>query len=54
LENYNIESEDIKPMKGKYEGYFRMRVGKLRIVFYPDQEKKIIYVDAIGFRESIY
>ncbi|MBU2447478.1 MAG: hypothetical protein KJ666_18145 [Bacteroidetes bacterium] len=54
LENYSILSEDIKPMKGEFEGYFRMRAGKLRIIFFPDKEKETIFVDAIGFRDSIY
>lgn len=54
LETYSIQSEGIKPMQGKYEGYFRMRAGKLRIIFFPDKEKKIIFVDAIGFRGTIY
>ena len=41
-------------MKGNYKGYYRMRVGNVRIIFYPDTKNKIIYVDAVGFRGEIY
>ncbi len=45
---------DIKTMKGEYKGYFRIRIGTIRIIFYPDDKSKIIYIDAINFRGDIY
>ncbi len=40
LESFSASTEGIKRMKGKYEGYYRLRVGKLRVVFYPFNQKK--------------
>jgi len=54
LVHYPDCSLDIKVMKGEYKGYFRIRVGGIRIIFYPDDKSKIIYIDAINFRGDIY
>ena len=48
-------SSDVKKLKGKgNEKYFRARVGDLRIIFTMDNNKKIIYIEAIGNRGQIY
>jgi mRNA interferase RelE/StbE len=54
LAHYPDCNLDIKVMKGEYKGYFRIRVGSIRVIFYPDDKSKIIYVDAINFRGDIY
>ena len=54
LENWSSATMDVKSMSGSYKGYFRMRVGNVRIIFFPDVKNKIIFVDAIGFRGDIY
>ena len=54
LIQWPLKNKDVKSMKGLYRGYYRMRVGKIRIIFYPDIKNNIIYVDAVGFRGGIY
>ncbi len=54
LEKYPNLDLDIKNMKGEYLGYRRIRIGKIRVIFYPDEKEKIIFIDAIGFRGEIY
>jgi len=46
--------KDIKQMVGDWKGYYRMRVGDIRIIFWIDQELKTIYIDHIGSRGDIY
>jgi mRNA interferase RelE/StbE len=53
LENWPIKA-DVKAMKGNYKGYYRLRIGNIRVIFYPDPKSKVIYIDAIGFRGDMY
>jgi mRNA interferase RelE/StbE len=50
-ENVNI---DIMKLKGNWEGYYRLRKGKLRIIFEVNKNDKIIYVERIDFRGEVY
>lgn len=54
LKKYPDLDLDVKFMKGEYSGYSRIRIGKIRVIFYPDKKEKIIFIDAIGFRGKIY
>jgi len=45
---------DVKQLKGNWEGYFRIRKEKIRIIFLFDKENKIIYIDKIDFRSDAY
>ncbi|PSB26041.1 type II toxin-antitoxin system RelE family toxin [Stenomitos frigidus] len=45
---------DIKSLKGDWKGFFRMRVGKVRVVFTIDSEADALQVYDIDFRGSIY
>ena len=45
---------DIKKMKGDWEGFYRLRVGKNRVIFTVDFNSKDIIVYAIGTRGDIY
>ncbi len=45
---------NIKQMSGDWKGYHRMRVGKVRVIFWPDTDNKIVYIDHIGPRGDIY
>jgi mRNA interferase RelE/StbE len=45
---------DIKQMKGKWEGFYRLRVGKVRLIFTVDVTSGDIEVYAIGSRGDIY
>ena len=44
---------DVVKLKG-YTNVFRVRVGKIRILFEYDETKKLIFVRKIGFRKKIY
>jgi len=41
-------------MKGEWKDFFRIRVGKIRIIFKIDFENKRIFVDRIDFRGDVY
>lgn len=54
LENGINNRTDIKQMAGDWKGYYRMRLGDIRIIFWINQELKTIYIDHIGSRGNIY
>ena len=39
---------------GIFEGWYRVKIPPLRIVYTPDNKNKIIWVRAIGFRGNVY
>ncbi len=41
-------------MSGKYDGFYRIKIPPLRIIYFPDLKNKTILVRAIGFRGNIY
>lgn len=45
---------DIKKMRGAYQGHYRLRMGKIRIIFKIDFESQIIYVKKADFRGDVY
>ncbi len=45
---------DVKPMAGQWAGYYRVRQGNQRILFWVDRESRIVYVDHIGLRGDVY
>jgi len=50
-----VVSIDVMAMKGNYNGYFRIRKGKLRIIFRINLEMiHIVTVEKIDFRGSVY
>ena len=50
-ENINI---DLKKLGGEWEGYYRIRKGRLRILFEPNKNKRILFVEKIDFRGDVY
>ena len=50
-ENINL---DIKKLSGEWEGYYRVRKGRLRIIFEPDKNQKLVFVEKIDFRGDVY
>jgi len=54
LENNPLKHSGIKQMFGEWAGYHRIRVGKLRIIFWFDTKEDIVYVDHIGSRGDVY
>ncbi|MCS7135164.1 MAG: type II toxin-antitoxin system RelE/ParE family toxin [Nitrososphaerota archaeon] len=45
---------DIKKLKGEWEGYYRIRKGKIRIILMIDKENKVVFIDKIDYRGEIY
>ena len=45
---------DIKKMKGKWEGFYRLRISKIRVVFIVELTASDIEIYAIGYRGDIY
>ncbi len=45
---------DIKKMKGNWEGYYRLRIGKIRVIFIVDLTLGDIEIYNIGFRGGVY
>lgn len=50
-ESVNI---DAKKLKGEWKGFFRIRKGRLRIIFSVDISHRFIYVERIDFRGDAY
>jgi len=48
------EGADIKKLHGKYKGHYRLRIGKIRIIFKIDFESQILYVKKADFRGDVY
>ena len=44
----------VRQMLGEWKGYYRLRVGNYRVVFWIDNEAKTLYVDHIGPRGDAY
>ncbi len=42
------------PLGGTWRGFFKLRVGDLRIIYEVDQEAKAVVVHLIGRRDQIY
>lgn len=49
--NVNV---DLKKLVGDWEGYYRLRKGKLRIIFAVIKNKRILFVERIDFRGDVY
>jgi mRNA interferase RelE/StbE len=45
---------DIKKMRGDWEGFYRIRIGKIRVIFTLTANSKDIEVYTIGFRGDVY
>ena len=45
---------DVKKLKGEWKGYFRIRKGRLRIIFSIDTSSRSLYVERIDFRGDAY
>jgi mRNA interferase RelE/StbE len=49
--NVNI---DLKKLVGDWEGYYRLRKGKIRIIFEVNKNEKVLFVERIDFRGDVY
>jgi mRNA interferase RelE/StbE len=45
---------DIKKMKGDWEGFYRLRIGKIRIIFKVAMDSREIEIYTIGMRGDVY
>ncbi len=53
-QNPETLKNNIKQLKGKYSGLFRLRVGNYRIIYKMYNEKLLIVIVRIGHRKEIY
>jgi len=44
----------VRKLKGEWESYFRMRTGKIRIIFEIDIEHNVIWIYNIHYRGGVY
>ncbi len=54
LETGNSIALDLKALKGDWQGFYRIRVGKIRIILTIHTESFLIKIHEINFRGSIY
>lgn len=54
LENNPLGFSGLKNMVGEWTGYYRIRLGDIRVIFWFDETQDIVYVDYIGFRGDVY
>jgi mRNA interferase RelE/StbE len=45
---------DAKKLRGGWKGFFRIRKGKLRIIFSLDTAGRSIYIERVDFRGDAY
>jgi len=45
---------DIKKLYGKLSGHYRLRLGKIRVIFKVDFNLRTIYIKKADFRGNIY
>ena len=54
LEDNPLYGKDIKKLKGKLQGKYRLKVGPFRIVYLVNKERNLVVVESIGPRGDIY
>jgi mRNA interferase RelE/StbE len=45
---------DIRKLKGEWKGFYRLKIGQIRVIFSIDDKNKILKVHEIGFRGDVY
>lgn len=43
-----------EPLKGKYSGFFKYRIGDWKAIYHLDEENKTITITKIGHRKEVY
>ena len=46
-------SQNSKPLRG-YKGYFRIRIGDYRVVYFVNKDKSMVTIFKIGHRKDVY
>ena len=52
--NPEVLKNNIKALKGKFKGKFRLRINQYRIIFQIKNNELIITIIAIGHRKEVY
>jgi mRNA interferase RelE/StbE len=52
--NNEVKIPDVKRLKGKYNGLFRLRVGKYRVIFKTELHKLVLLIISIVKRGDVY
>ena len=47
-------SVDVKRLSGAWTGYYRVRTGRIRIIFSFDAEKQRAFVEVVDYRGDVY
>ena len=45
---------NIKSLKGKHAGLYRLRVGNYRVIYKEDKDKLLILIIRVGHRREVY
>jgi len=53
-ENPELLKNNIKALKGRYKGLFRLRVSEYRVIFQIKENQLIITIIRVGHRKEIY
>ena len=48
------EKVDIKKLRGNWNGFLRLRIGKIRVIFKLDIENKVVEIYKAGMRGEVY
>ena len=54
LEDNPLTYPGLKQMVGQWAGYYRLRVGHIRVIFWFDPTQDTVYIDHIGPRGDVY
>jgi mRNA interferase RelE/StbE len=54
LKQNPLGQSGVMHMVGEWDGYHRIRAGKLRIIYWFDEKEDVVYVDHIGPRGDVY
>ena len=47
-------ANNIKKLKGRYQEYYRLRVGDYRIIYSIEKDRLVILIVRVGHRKEIY
>ncbi len=45
---------DVAKLKGKWKGFYRIRIGKLRVIAEFNFENSVVFIEEIDWRGSVY
>lgn len=48
------ENINIKKLKGKWLGFYRIRFGRVRIILKVDFKYKVVFIDRMDYRGDVY